>query len=209
MIVTLTGPSCAGKSTLEKLLVKRGFSNAISTTTRQPRAGDVDGESYYFVDREAFEDGLKSDVFVEHVEFDGNYYGLSAAEVRRLEKLGKPIVVVCEPVGQKQIVAWCKKNHYPVLGVWVDNPLKVVTERFMRRFATELDYGYDEKLIATYGKRLHEMMTTEREWAKEAWKGVSSIQSPYNLRIAEFNEQTQDEVVDVIAGIALREPEPA
>lgn len=209
MIVTLTGPSCAGKSTLEKLLVKRGFSNAISTTTRQPRAGDVDGESYYFVDREAFEDGLKSDVFVEHVEFGGNYYGLSAAEVRRLEKLGKPIVVVCEPVGQKQIVAWCKKNHYPVLGVWVDNPLKVVTERFMRRFATELDYGYDEKLIATYGKRLHEMMTTEREWAKEAWKGISSIQSPYNLRIAEFNEQTQDEVVDVIAGIALREPEPA
>ena len=38
MIVTLTGPSCAGKSTLEKMLVKLGFSNAISTTTRQPRA---------------------------------------------------------------------------------------------------------------------------------------------------------------------------
>lgn len=209
MIVTLTGPSCAGKSTLEKMLVTRGFSNAISTTTRQPRAGEVDGENYYFATREGFEQGVQLGNFVEHVEFGGNYYGLSVMEVLRLKEEGKPIVVVCEPVGQKQIVAWCKANQFPVLGVWVGNPLKVVAERFMRRFATELDYGYSEKLVVSYGKRLNEMMTTERDWAHEAWKGISSIQSPYNLRLAEFNEQNQDEVVDVIAGIALKEPEPA
>lgn len=207
MIVTLTGPSCAGKSTLEKLLVAKGFSNAISTTTRQPRAGDVEGEAYYFVTRENFEFGLALDEFVEHVEFGGNYYGLTVQEVRRLERLGKPIVVVCEPVGQKQIAAWCKDNGYPCFAVFVDNPELVICNRFMLRAADDLidtHLGYPDKVdagIASYARRMKEMMTTERAWVGEAW--ASDI---YNLRLSEFNETNQDEVVEIITGVAQKAP---
>lgn len=202
MIVTLTGPSCAGKTTLEGMLVKRGLVRAISTTTRPKRAGDVDGESYYFVTREGFEQGVALGNFVENVEFGGNYYGLSVPEVMRLKKEGKPIVVVCEPIGQKQIAAWCKANGFPLYAVFVDNPEQVIAQRFMIRFATELDYGYSEKLALQYAGRMKEMMTTERGWVGEAWAG-----DIYNLRVSEFNEANCDEIADIVAGIAMRQPE--
>ena len=200
MIVTLTGPSCAGKSTLEKMLVRLGFSNAISTTTRPMRAGDVNGEAYYFVTRENFEFGLALDEFVENVEFGGNYYGLTVAEVKRLEALGKPIVVVCEPIGQKQIAAWCNDNDFPLFSVFIDNPELVIAERFMLRFATELDYSYSEQPAMQYARRMKEMMTTERAWVAEAW--ASEL---YNLRVSEFNEANCDEIAEIIKGVAFKE----
>lgn len=204
MIVTLTGPSCAGKSTLEKMLVKRGFSNAISTTTRQPRVGDVNGESYYFVTHEGFERDVALGNFVENVEFGGNYYGLSVPEVMRLKKEGKPIVVVCEPIGQKQIAAWCKMNGFPLYAVFVDNPEQVIARRFISRLSEEAmqGLGIDEKTIDSYAGRMKEMMTTERRWVGEAWAG-----DIYNLRVSEFNEANCDEIADIVAGIAMRQPE--
>lgn len=206
MIVTLTGPSCAGKSTLEKMLIDRGFSNAISTTTRPMRVGDVDGESYYFVSREKFESGLALDEFVENVEFGGNYYGLTVAEVSRLTKLGKPIVVVCEPIGQKQIAAWCKANSFPLYAVFVDNHEQVIAQRFISRLSEEAmqGLGIDEKTIGAYAGRMREMMTTERKWVAEAW--ASKL---YNLRVSEFNEANCDEIADIVAGVALGEAQPA
>lgn len=212
MIVTLTGPSCAGKSTLEKMLVKRGFSNAISTTTRPMRVGDADGESCYFVSREKFESGLALDEFVEFVEsveFGGNYYGLTVAEVSRLTKLGKPIVVVCEPIGHKQIAAWCKANSFPLYAVFVDNPEQVIAQRFLTRVQQDLTgpgakhWGYLDK-IKSHAGRLKEMMTTERAWVAEAW--ASNL---YNLRVSEFNEANRDEIADIVAGVALGEAQPA
>lgn len=205
MIVTLTGPSCAGKTTLEAMLVERGLSRAISTTTRPKRGGDVHGESYYFHERALFEYGVREGHYVEHVEFGGNYYGLSVNEVERLTKQGKPIVVVCEPIGQKQIAAWCKANGFPLYAVFVDNPEQVIAQRFLARIMGDMTgpgakhWEYADKLKAHSG-RLKEMMTTERGWVGEAW--ASEI---YNLRVSEFNKENSDEIAGIIAGVALKE----
>lgn len=203
MILTLTGPSCAGKTTLEQMLVERGLARAISTTTRPKRAGDVDGENYYFTTREGFEQGVALGNFVENVEFGGNYYGLSVLEVMRLKEEGKPIVVVCEPVGQKQIAAWCKANNFPLFAVFVDGSEAVIAQRFMLRFANELDYGFSEELASQYARRMKEMMTTERNWVAEAW----SKNSHYNMRISEFNRDNCEEQADILAEIAKRRME--
>lgn len=202
MIVTITGPSCAGKTTLESKLVEHGLSRAISTTTRPMREGEVDGKDYYFVSREAFETGLREGAYVEHVEFGGNYYGLSVCEVERLRDAGKPIVVVCEPVGQKQIAAWCKANEVPLYAVFVDNPMPVLARRFIARLSEEATYGLgiDEKTIDIYARRLCEMMTTEREWVEEAWGSER-----YNLRVIEFNEDACEVVVGIITFVTANE----
>jgi guanylate kinase len=47
-LITLTGPSCAGKTTLEDRLIKAGFDRVISNTTRAPRRGEIDGVHYHF-----------------------------------------------------------------------------------------------------------------------------------------------------------------
>lgn len=51
-LVTLTGPSCTGKSTVARKLVELGFVELISTTTRTPRQGEVEGVHYYFRSKE-------------------------------------------------------------------------------------------------------------------------------------------------------------
>ena len=201
MIVTITGPSCAGKTTLEAMLVERGLSRAISTTTRPKREGETDGGAYYFIERDHFEDGVAAGGFVEHVEFCGNYYGLAVSEVDRLTALGKPIVVVCEPVGQKQIAKWCKANGHNLYAVFVDNPPEVIFERLLERTVSEVigdRNGKQNSIVSTYAHRLSEMVTTEAAWCEEAWKGDSN----YNLRLSEFNDGNDRLVADMIVEIA-------
>lgn len=202
MIITLTGPSCAGKTTLEEMLVARGFVRAISTTTRPKRAGEVNGESYYFVEQDAFRVMAAAGSFVETVEFGGNCYGLSVAEVVRLIDLGKPIVVVCEPTGQKQIAAWCAANNVEILPVFVDNPDQVIAERFLGRLANEIiedRNGKQNSIIATYARRMKEMMTTEQAWREEARPALFSRSPIYKFLVSEFDEGNGETVANFIA----------
>lgn len=194
VIITITGPSCAGKSTLERLLVKRGIAvNAISTTTRPMRTGDVQGESYYFVTREGFEQGLALGNFVEHVEFGGNYYGLSVPEIMRVAERSKPIAVVCEPIGQKQISAYCKENNWKLVSVFVTNPDDVIAERFLERFSQEVAFAETPESRKSYTSRLKQMMTTERAWIAE-----SEAQDIYDIKLSRFDQDTQDWAVDKV-----------
>lgn len=57
------------------------FEFSVSTTTRDPRPGEVNGIHYYFVKREDFEKELKMGDFLEHNEVHGNFYGTSKSEV--------------------------------------------------------------------------------------------------------------------------------
>lgn len=197
VIITITGPSCAGKSTLEKLLVRRGIAvNAVSTTTRPVRSGEVNGKSYYFVSQEGFRQGLELGNFVEHVEFGGNYYGLSVPEIMRVADQCKPIVVVCEPVGQKQIAEYCKANGWKLVSVFVMNPDEVIYERFLERLANDA-WGMSSEDIAKLTKsaagRMKQMMTTERAWIAE-----SETQDLYDIKFSRFDQDTQDWAIDKI-----------
>lgn len=198
-IITITGPSCAGKSTLEKMLVERGIAvNAISTTTRPMRAGDVNGQSYYFHSKKVFATGLENGKFIEHVEFGGNYYGMSVPEIERVSALGKPIVIVCEPIGQKQIKTWCAANDVKLVSVFVTNPKRVIADRFMLRLWDELTANRKSAalpgtVLLPAASRLAEMMGTERGWVTEAL-----VDGTYDLSFWRFDPNTQDWVIEKI-----------
>jgi guanylate kinase len=197
-IFTITGPSCAGKSTLEQHMRHRlGFENVISTTTRPMREGDVDGVAYHFISEEEFETAANLGSFVEMVEFNGNYYGVSVEEVNRVFATGKPVVIVVEPNGQKQIVDYAKTVGWEVFSIFVTNPPKVIAERFLNRFEGDCSYKADymiEKLVETYSARLATIMTVEVQWVVEAMEE----NSPYQMRIGTFGV---DDVKPVLAMI--------
>lgn len=74
--LVITGPSGAGKTTVIEYLLKVPlFELSVSYTTREPRRDEVGGKHYFFISREEFEQKIKDGFFVEHVEFNGNYYG--------------------------------------------------------------------------------------------------------------------------------------
>ncbi len=82
----LSAPSGAGKTTLcQKLLAEMpDMQMSVSYTTRQPRAGEVEGVHYSFIEKERFQAMIADAEFVEWAEVHGNYYGTSR---RRIEEI--------------------------------------------------------------------------------------------------------------------------
>jgi guanylate kinase len=201
VIVTLTGPSCAGKSTLEGLLKGEGFVGLISTTTRKPREaeGEVNGKHYHFVDTAVFSRLSTQGAFVEEVSFGGNRYGLTVKELEQAFAAGKDVVLVCEPVGLAQIAAWAKKNDVRHLGVYVDNPPEVIAERFLKRAGIDIAEAMIHKhpdataaLVKTWARRMKEMLTTEQRWPEVAKGDLIEVYVPI------FNRDNEDSAVRAI-----------
>lgn len=213
LLTTLTGPSCAGKSTLETMLVARGCLKAVSTTTRAPRAGEQDGVDYYFVSQTKFHTLKECGMFIEHVQFGDHWYGVTTAELERLWQQGEHVILVCEPVGAKQIRAWAAdRQDVQLRQVFVDNPESVINDRFLRRFYEDIraasmlrDQTLFEKTLATYAKRLSVMQGTERTWVLEAYDCAHPDASRlshdqkgfrYDTVIERFDEFNANEVAD-------------
>lgn len=76
-IIVLVGPSGSGKTSLGDQLSEQGLKKLVTTTTRTPRPGEVDGEDYYF----RHQDELVESDFAEQTTYNGSVYGLTLAEI--------------------------------------------------------------------------------------------------------------------------------
>lgn len=85
LLLILSSPSGAGKTTLTRMLLERcpELRFSVSHTTRTARTNEVDGRDYHFVDRGRFMDLVAAETFLEWAEVHGNLYGTSMAEVER------------------------------------------------------------------------------------------------------------------------------
>ena len=83
MIIIINGPSGSGKTTLGNYFGSLGLQEIVSTTTRSPREGEIDGVSYYFVTEAEFFATER----VEESFYSGNYYGVTKKEVE--SKIGR------------------------------------------------------------------------------------------------------------------------
>jgi len=81
----VSGPSGTGKTTLLRRVLSElhGLRKLVSTTTRQRRPSEVNGEDYYFVGREEFERKIAERQLVEWKSTFGDYYGLTREELNR------------------------------------------------------------------------------------------------------------------------------
>ena len=94
LCLILSSPSGAGKTTLARALLASdaGLISSVSVTTRPPRAGEVEGESYFFVTAERFEAMRGGGELLESAEVFGNFYGTPAQPVKEALAQGKDIV---------------------------------------------------------------------------------------------------------------------
>lgn len=167
-IITISGPSGTGKSTLEDILTESfGFSRVISTTTRTPRFHEKEGVDYYFLDEAAFLDLMNRRGLIEDTEVAGYYYGVSRHEVERLAEIGKPIVVVCDPKGANQIAFCGHEFDWNVVPVYLNNSIDLLAQRFLKRFRDERDAD-----IGNYSKRLINLFEVEKNWLNAMPQGT-------------------------------------
>jgi len=86
LLLIVTGSTASGKDTVVKKLLQKysDFSKITTTTSRTPRIGEVDRQDYYFVDRSEFLQMQQDGKFLETVEYSGNYYGTTKAEINKV-----------------------------------------------------------------------------------------------------------------------------
>ncbi|WP_153111961.1 guanylate kinase [Propionivibrio limicola] len=101
----VAAPSGAGKTTLVRLLLEkdRQIRLSISSTTRAPRAGEVDGREYHFVDVPHFLDMIHHNEFLEWAEVHGNYYGTSRRWIEDALTAGNDVLLEIDWQGAQQV----------------------------------------------------------------------------------------------------------
>ena len=125
IMVILSSPSGAGKTTLVNLLSKnKNFKISISHTTRKPRLNEVQDQDYYFVDNEKFEKLIKNEEFLEYAKVFNHLYGTTRTPVIEKLKKGENVIFDIDWQGADQIKN--KKLEYKLITFFVLPPSKEV-----------------------------------------------------------------------------------
>lgn len=129
-ILVLVGPSGSGKTTVGEEMTRRGLRKLVTTTTREPRAGEVDGRDYYFLKFEK----LNPEDFIEQTVYNGNTYGLTRKEVKNALKEEDVVHVSLDQNG-----AIAMKKAYPeeTCVIFFEISEKEMIDRMRRRGDSE------------------------------------------------------------------------
>jgi len=108
-LIVLSGPSGVGKSTViaQLLRERKDIHFSVSFTTRSPRAGEVDGINYNFVDRTEFERMISSGELLEYAEYVNNYYGTSLKVIQDKLAAGVDVLLDIEVQGAAKVREKC------------------------------------------------------------------------------------------------------
>jgi len=194
IMVILSSPSGAGKTTLVKLLSKnKNFHTSISHTTRRPRPSEIADKDYYFINQEKFEGLIKNEEFLEYARVFNHLYGTTRTPV--IEKLEKSENVIFDIDWQGADQIKNKKLNYKLITFFILPPSKeVLFERLSNR-------DMKDKLIVE--ERMKEFSRDVLHWINYDYVIVNdNLDECYskinNLIEAEINNGSKDYDKDYI-----------
>lgn len=143
-LIVVSGPSGAGKSTLIRTALEEvpELAYSVSATTRDARAGEVDGRDYVFLDREEFEDRIKAGKFLEWAEYSNNLYGTPESRVDELLKEGHSVILEIELQGAREV----RRKRQDAVMVFVRTPSLEETRRRLEGRATETSEALESRM---------------------------------------------------------------
>jgi guanylate kinase len=105
LMLVLSSPSGAGKTTLSRMLLteERSIDLSISVTTRKRRPGEVNGRHYHFIDSKRFHQLVHAGELLEHANVFGNFYGTPRKPVERALKRGRDVLFDVDWQGTQQL----------------------------------------------------------------------------------------------------------
>ena len=105
-VLVIVGPSGVGKDTVMRKVFEKypdNFYKAVTHTSRGKREHEKEGENYYYITKEDFENKIKEDFFVEHNFYNDNYYGTSKMELKKGLSLNKIMYLIIDINGANSI----------------------------------------------------------------------------------------------------------
>ena len=157
LMLVLSSPSGAGKSTISRALLEKdsGISMSVSTTTRPMRPGEVEGEDYFFVDQEKFDAMVKGGEFLEHATVFENSYGTPKGPVEAALNEGGDVLFDVDWQGTQQLARNAGKD---LVSVFILPPSVEELERRLHNRAQDSD--------EVVGKRMAKATSEMSHWAE-------------------------------------------
>jgi len=154
MLLVLSSPSGAGKTTITRRLVERdgNLTNSISATTRPARANEVDGKDYYFVSNGRFDRMVRDGALLEHATVFGNRYGTPRAPVETALAAGRDVVSDIDWQGTQQLAQTVRGD---LVAVFVLPPSMEALEERLRRRAQDSDEVVRQRMAKSADEMSH------------------------------------------------------
>ena len=194
VMIILSSPSGAGKTTLVNLLSKKdNFITSISHTTRKPRPGEKHIKDYFFVDDDEFKRLIKNEEFLEYAKVFKNLYGTTRTPVINNLNTGKNVLFDIDWQGADQIKN--KKLDYKLITFFILPPSKeVLFKRLSNR-------DMKDKLIVE--ERMKQFERDVLHWINYDYVVINDdirncFEKIENLIEAEINNGSKDYDIDFI-----------
>jgi guanylate kinase len=183
----VSAPSGAGKSSLVKaaLAEDKRLTLSVSFTTRPPRAGEVNGREYHFVDRKTFEAMLERGEFLESAEVHGNHYGTSQKWIAEARAKGLDILLEIDWQGAQQV----RRTFPDAVGIFIVPPSPVLPEleRRLRGRGQDSEQDIQRRLRAAREEIAHaaefDYVIINKEF-EEAKRDLAAVVRSARLKLA-------------------------
>ncbi|MGO3623902.1 MAG: guanylate kinase [Leuconostoc falkenbergense] len=182
LLIVLSGPSGVGKGTVRKAIFEEDgidFQYSISATTRSPRKGEVDGEDYFFVTREQFEERINNGDMLEYAQYVNNYYGTPKSFIDQRLASGRDVFLEIDVQGALQVKSKMPEGTYIFLtppdltnlrsrlvGRGTDSSevieKRVAAAREELKMMINYDYAVENDVVSRAVDRIKAIITAER-----------------------------------------------
>ncbi|MBQ7475110.1 MAG: guanylate kinase [Clostridia bacterium] len=204
LIFVISGPAGSGKGTVVNLIRNRNprVGLSVSATTRDPRPGEKDGVSYFFMTKEKFASLLEAGEILEHTEYCSNFYGTLRSEVVRITEEGRDVILEIEVDGAMQVKRLIGDG---VVTIMLAAPGAAELERRLRGRGTESEESIVKRLtrakeeLAT-APRYDYFVTNETDRAEECADLVMKIMAAEHSR-SERSAEYIGEYISELDGI--------
>jgi len=136
LMLVLSSPSGAGKTTLSRMLLKAepGVELSVSVTTRTRRRGEIDGRDYHFIDRSRFQSMIRSRQLLEWAKVFGHLYGTPRRPVEDALRAGRDVLFDIDWQGTQQLRERARED---LVSVFILPPSVRELERRLKRRAQD------------------------------------------------------------------------
>ncbi|ORI64199.1 guanylate kinase [Leuconostoc mesenteroides] len=193
LLIVLSGPSGVGKGTVRKAIFEEesiDFQYSISAITRQPRAGEVGGEDYFFVTREQFEEKINNGDMLEYAKYVSNYYGTPKSFIDETLASGRDVFLEIDVQGALQVKSKMPEGIYIFLTL---PDLANLRDRLVGRGTDSADVI--EKRVAAARDELKMMInydySVENDVVSNAVERIKSIITAERLRVTRVFDKIQ------------------